>query len=246
VQAGTALDHPNTAALFRTVREVNATLPPERRLRVLLGDPPIDWDNVRSKSDYRKWEVQRDSYPADLVRREVLARDRRALIVWANEHLMRSEILTNYDMNHWQAQTIVSLIETPGGAPVFTIRAEGSLTKWQADTASWRPMSLTLVRGTALGAVDYSEFDGPASGISSEARMTSCLFPATGGCPAPLEDQVDAILYIGPASSRTTTPLWPTLCADPNYIRMRLDRIAVVGLPQAEAERVTRQCRIEK
>lgn len=62
VQAGTALDNANTAAFFRSVREVNAA--PDRKLRVLLGDPPMDWDNIRNKADYRKWIIQRDSYPA--------------------------------------------------------------------------------------------------------------------------------------------------------------------------------------
>ncbi len=71
MQAGTALDNANTAAFFRSVREANAALPPERKLRVLLGDPPMDWDNVRNEADLRKWVIQRDSYPADLVRREV-------------------------------------------------------------------------------------------------------------------------------------------------------------------------------
>jgi hypothetical protein len=149
VQPGISLDNQNTPAFFRAVREANATRPAAEKTRVLLGDPPIDWENVRNKADYRKWEIQRDSYPADLVRRLVLAHNRRALIVWATGHLMRQEVLTNFDMTSWQSQTIVSLIEAPGGTRVFTVRAEGSLTKWQADTASWKPMSLTAVRGTA-------------------------------------------------------------------------------------------------
>jgi hypothetical protein len=246
VQAGTALDNSNTAALFRTVREVNATLPPAQRLRVLLGDPPIDWDNVRVKSDYRKWEVQRDSYPADLVRREVLARNRRALIVWANGHLKRREILTNYDMTNWQAQTIVSLIEGPGGAPVFTIRAEGPLTQWQVDAASWPPMSLTLVRGTVLGAADYSEFDDPGQRYLIRGVDDFALIPRDQWASRRMEDQVDAILYVGPASSRTSAPISPTLCADPSYLKMRLERIALVGLPQGEADRVKRLCQINQ
>ena len=114
VQPGIALDNQNTAGVFPAVREANAKRPAAEKTRVLLGDPPIDWENVRSKADYRKWEIQRDSYPADLVRRLVLAHNRRALIVWANGHLMRQEILTNYDMTSWQSQTIVSLIEAPG------------------------------------------------------------------------------------------------------------------------------------
>ena len=38
-QPGQGNDRPITEAFFRAVREVNAALPPERRLRVLLGDP---------------------------------------------------------------------------------------------------------------------------------------------------------------------------------------------------------------
>ena len=244
VQAGTALDNLNTPAFFRTVREVNATLPPAQRIRVLLGDPPIDWDNVRVKSDYRKWEVQRDTYPADLVRREVLARNRRALIVWANGHLVRKQIVANYDATDWQVQTIVGLIERPGGSPVFTVRAQGSLTQWQANTASWRPMSLALVRGTVLGAADFSEFDDPGQRYLIQGEDDFVPLPRDRWVSRRLEDQVDAILYVGPKSSRTTATLSPTLCADSNYIKMRLERIAIVGLPQGEADRVKRLCQI--
>ena len=36
---------------YRAVRAVNQKLPRQRRLRVLLGDPPIDWSHVRSRED---------------------------------------------------------------------------------------------------------------------------------------------------------------------------------------------------
>src|SRR5207244_4055589 len=32
--------------LLRTVRELNAGMPPARQIRVLLGDPPVDWAKV--------------------------------------------------------------------------------------------------------------------------------------------------------------------------------------------------------
>jgi hypothetical protein len=81
VQPGISLDNQNTPAFFRAVREANAKRPAAEKTRVLLGDPPIDWENVLTKADYRKWEIQRDSYPADLVRSVVLPHNRRALIV---------------------------------------------------------------------------------------------------------------------------------------------------------------------
>ncbi len=41
--------------LLEAVRAVNASRPGERQLRVLLGDPPIDWSSVRTHDDYDKW-----------------------------------------------------------------------------------------------------------------------------------------------------------------------------------------------
>ena len=53
VQPGISLDNQNTPAFFRAVREANAKRPAAEKTRVLLGDPPIDWENVRNKTDYR-------------------------------------------------------------------------------------------------------------------------------------------------------------------------------------------------
>jgi hypothetical protein len=41
-----AVDLPIYEEFFRAVRAVNMSVPAERRVRVLLGDPPIDWDTV--------------------------------------------------------------------------------------------------------------------------------------------------------------------------------------------------------
>ena len=37
-------DRPTWEGLIRAVRDLNASLPAGRRLRVLLGEPPVDWD----------------------------------------------------------------------------------------------------------------------------------------------------------------------------------------------------------
>jgi hypothetical protein len=68
--------------LIRAVRAVNVSLGANRKLRVIAGDPPIDWDNVASEQDHRRWVELRDTYPADLIRRQVLDRGRRALVVY--------------------------------------------------------------------------------------------------------------------------------------------------------------------
>ena len=67
------------------VRALNVKLPPERRVRVLLGDPPIDWNAVRGPADedMNDW---RDAHFAWVVGEQVLKRRRRALLWIGGAH----------------------------------------------------------------------------------------------------------------------------------------------------------------
>ena len=75
---------------YAAVRAVNRKLPKERRLRVLLGDPPIDWDQVRSLEDVAPYLPFRDSFYAQIVRHEVIARKRKALLIMGGGHFRRN------------------------------------------------------------------------------------------------------------------------------------------------------------
>jgi hypothetical protein len=243
VGAGTASDNDNTPMFFAAVREANAAAPAEHRIRVLLGDPPIDWDSITDRGDYSKWANQRDTYPADLVRRQVLAHNRRALLVYANGHLKHLENMSNYDMTNWQAQTVVSNIEAPGGSPVFILRSNGPLTRLQPEMATWAPMSVTRVRGTVLGAADWEDVGGDGDQrfrVRGEGDFVP--IPRDQWIVRRTEDIVDAILDVGPKSGHTSAPISAKLCADPSYIKMRLDRIALLKL--SEADKVKRDCNL--
>ena len=86
-QPDTLWDAPIYEEFFRAVRSVNASLPKTRQLRVLLGDPPIDWDKVPTKNEYGTWD--RDGHPADVIRKEVLAKGRKALVIYGDLHFIR-------------------------------------------------------------------------------------------------------------------------------------------------------------
>lgn len=62
----------------------------ERRIRVLLGDPPIDWSRVRSREDIAYYLPFRDQFYASVVRYQVLARGRKALLIMGEGHFRRS------------------------------------------------------------------------------------------------------------------------------------------------------------
>ena len=144
--------------LIRAVRTVNASLSEARRLRVVAGDPPIDWDNITSGQDGRRWIELRDSYPADLVRRQVLDRGRRALVVYGQGHLQRRQMVANYDMSTWQAQTIVSLLEHDAGVRVFNVwTLLDRNAELPAGIARWRVPSLANHAGHDAGGCGFRE-----------------------------------------------------------------------------------------
>src|SRR5215471_6002037 len=204
-------DLPIYEDFFRVVRAVNASLPPARQLRVLLGDPPIDWEHVHNLEDLHQTMGDRDAYALEVLRREVLAKKRRALVIYGGQHLIRMNTILNA-ADEW-AQGIIGRMEKDHLASAFTILPETrrDLKAQQADVASWPIPSVALLRGTSLGSTIWD--------------------PRPNVRPVREEDQVDAVLYLGPPSSMTTSKLAPALCSDHAYIEMRLSRLALVPPP---------------
>jgi hypothetical protein len=229
-------------ALFEKIRAMNASRPPERQLRVLLGDPPIDWATVRTREDHFQWLAMRDSYPAALVQIEVLAKRRKALIVYGHLHFQRRQIMSNFDMSDWRMQTIVSLIERASSARVFTIwRLDDELAPVVPDIESWQVPRLATTRGTTLGATDVGQL------IPSRARMTfrgdtMVPVPREQWASLPVEEQLDAVLYLGPKVRMTEVVVPALACAEAGFLEERLRRITLTGIPPFEADRVRKVC----
>jgi hypothetical protein len=216
-------DVPMYEEFFKAVRDVNRSLPRERQVRVLLGDPPFDWE----KATRDEWlRVDRDGFAADLVRREVLAKQRRALVIYGNNHLLRRGSTLLVPRLLATCETCVFNI--------WTHTAGGDLRMLQADIATWQAPAIALLRNTTLGTAPYG------------------FYQPTGVEGPHMDEQFDAILYLGPVSSIT---IWrgevsPSLCADSEYMKMRLNRMALADPPgrdlppgiQSPADRLRNYC----
>lgn len=204
-------DLPIYEDFFRAVRTVNASLPRARQLRVLLGDPPIDWDKVHTAEDLRKSIGDRDGYAVDVLRREVLAKGHRALVIYGSEHLVRKNSVPGA-ASEW-ANGVVARLEKDNVTSVFTIHPETrrDLKALQSDVATWPTPSLAVLRGTSLGAAIWD--------------------PDPQRRPVRMEDQFDAVLYLGPPSTMTMSKLSPALCADGGYMEMQLRRLSLIPPP---------------
>jgi hypothetical protein len=82
-------DAPVYEQFFVTVCEVNQGLPSAIKLRVLLGEPPIDWGKITRVEEYWRWLSKRDAHAAEIVEREVYAKGKRALLIYGGAHLDR-------------------------------------------------------------------------------------------------------------------------------------------------------------
>ena len=226
---------------FRQVRRINAQRPAERRLRILLGDPPIDWSKVQTRADHLTWLAQRASYPAAVIQTQVLGRGRKGLIIYGHLHFQRRNVQSNFEMGDWRAETIVSLLERAGPTRVFAIwRLEDLLVNVFPEASEWPLPAFVPVRGTTLGAIDIGRLTGTPSRfriVNGKPEAVTKDHYAT----LPVEQQLDAVLYLGPASREPIAPSAEP-CKRPGFLEERLRRIALTGIPGFEADAVRKLC----
>ena len=155
-------DVPIYEDFFRAVRAINATLPGRERLRVLLGDPPIDWEAIRSAEDRQRFlrDHNRSRYPATILQREVLAKGRKALVIYGAGHLYRQNP---------QGANLIEHAEKAGGARAFVV-VSGSLDVVGVTPESVPIPSVVATKGTSLESqMDVVLYLGPPSGKKPSA-----------------------------------------------------------------------------
>jgi hypothetical protein len=163
-------DRPIYEEFFRAVRAVNEGRRRDQQLRVLLGDPPIDWDEVRTAEDLRGRVAGRSIFPADLIVREVIDKQRRALVIYGGLHLMRQNL---------QGENLIERVDKYAPKKTFVVVSHplGNLAAVGIDSKSLKPPALALTTGSSLvDQIDAILYLGAPSN-----RRTSHLTPALCG-----------------------------------------------------------------
>jgi hypothetical protein len=136
--------------LLLAVRNVNLRLDRERRIRVWLGDPPIDWDAVTSPAD-ENMNDWRDALFGYIVENRIRKEGRRALLFIGGAHVARTVIFPN---------SLIPLLDArrPGETLVVSVLDIGQVTPRVATALrTWRPGVAASVHGTWLGGLDVSD-----------------------------------------------------------------------------------------
>lgn len=135
---------------FAHVRAFNRDLPAAQRIRVLLGDPPINWTTVTSPADedMNDW---RDAHFAWVVEQEVLRKGRKALLFIGGAHISRRVMFPN---------SLIHVLDARFPRKTLVVQAV-DVSRAKADLASriraWPISSAAEVHGTWLGTTDVKD-----------------------------------------------------------------------------------------
>ena len=69
--------------LLKNIREANLTLPNDKKIRVLGGDPPIKWQTINDPEDWMKQiGDSRQMFPADLAIEYGINQEKKVLVIY--------------------------------------------------------------------------------------------------------------------------------------------------------------------
>jgi hypothetical protein len=208
---------------FPLIRSINQKLPGGKRLRVLAGDPPIDWEQIKTGKDREKFVSQREDTIASVMEKEVLSKHHKALMLFGTFHLM-----------HEVGFSAVSMYEKDFPGLTFVISDLGNFdtdqpTLFTSRFAAWPNPSLARAKGTLLGALDLSHFLPRQFTVDKDCNAHPIEFPKE--LQKPMEELVDAFLYLGPQDLRMREKTPADIALDADYITEYLRRGAITGFP---------------
>lgn len=225
--------------LFPLIRRINQRLPPEKKLRVLAGDPPIDWSKIRSARDFGQGQflMQRDVSIASVMEREVLAKHRKALMLFGTGHLFHvGDTAVGLYEKHYPGVTLVIADHTGFGnwtpfakynnsfearldlwpVPSLVVKLQGT---WLADL-----LDQTYSTGNVMfGVIDSGKV--PAGPISPKGTFAHVPPQAQSKFSA----MVDAYLYLGPRDLLLHEPTPAEVVLDQDYMAELQRRAALIG-----------------
>jgi hypothetical protein len=208
--------------LVPLVRAVNRKLPRERALRVLAGDPPFDWDRIKTADDLRKaiLSLRRDTSIASVIENEVLAKHRKALMLMGTLHLLHGAGATAMvEAKHPNSIFVISELGTFG---------ENSPDATKALFASWPIPAIARVKGSSLGRLDLKSFLPPPNVVDQNCNPHADFM---GPLRKPVEELFDAVLYLGPQDLRLWEKIPADVLLDADYMKERRRRASLPGSP---------------
>jgi len=206
-------------AFFAAVRAVNMHLPPDKRVRVWLGQPPIDWSTIHSRAEQRPLSVGRDGYAVDLVEREIMAKGRKALLIWGQAHFADAGVFSPTLGPALRAAHPGSLYYV---SPYFGFNEKACDAAFEDRAVHWpTPALIAPLKASATLKVMRRPGCTIDPGL---AQDTKAMKPEQVAALRANDDHLagvdaDALLYLGKEATMTVSPVDPAFYLDGAYFK---------------------------
>jgi hypothetical protein len=182
---------------FTIVREINQGLPSDKKLRVILAEESFDWQALPDKAAWEQISDRREKAFADRIFTEVLAKGRKALLIFGTLHTLRRGVAPpEVPVTPALIAPMGQFLDEQHPDSIFTIWPYNSPAITFTDApyiTAWPIPSLGLVKGNWLGALPLRKVFGPR--IPQPDWRT---WPQMH-----IEDALDGILYLGETLTET-------------------------------------------
>lgn len=209
--------------IYPLIRAINQKLPIAKRLRVLAGDSPIDWDKVTTSQEATDVSG-REASIVSVMEKEVLSKHRKALMLYGPFHLM-----------HGTEDSAVSIYEKDYPHVTFVIRDLGAYDTYRpvgsiSPFALWPNPSIVPTKGTWLGALSVSDIFPPGVWITPDCKVQTSFPPnLQKQFQGPVERFFDAFLYLGPQEFRLKERMPADIALDADYMTEMRRRQSLMG-----------------
>lgn len=229
-------DEPMYEQAYRTIRAANWGLLADKRMRVLLGDPPIDWSKITNHCEWSAVFQTRDGHFASVVKQEVLAKGRRALLLKGLDAFVRPIAIEQVT-----GERVYAIVDL-----AFAASDPGGVGR---ELARYPHYTVIPAAGTWLGSADagllFGDIGTPGPGLEAVPRRRcrngkpygKPVKPRSGNpnegsnpyCGKTVQSLVDAGLYLAPPDELTASWANPAIYLDPVYWK-ELQRRNTIGI----------------
>lgn len=227
------------AHFFYQVRQVNLALPADERIRVWLGEPPIDWAAIETNEEWRPILRMRDLHAARVIEENILAQGEKALVIYGAGHFEPLDAQERALILEWAETDPELALATRSLQIQIEARHPGAFFVAQIHIGFEDEACTAAVE---QGLAEWPALAAPVLGTALERDLRACLTPRPAPTPPDRSEfppamppamidyiiahpddvrlfEGDAILFLAPASDLTQSPTLPDIYLDEEYRR---------------------------